>query len=690
MDNMNLEIEEWKQMLLKMSNPDFFEVMKNYFGEVKTPFNKHNLISDLINFLSKEETKEKIIKLIDTYDAKILSAIAILDDPDIETLHYFAANSSTYSAFSLRLINLEERLLIYKANSNNKSYIRLNPVLKQAITDEIVSSEFIFPSIQAIESDSTFPWLTDSLVLAFLSIIIKKPNLLKSDGSFRKKVEQDFLSLIPDLERDFCDSSAIDIIKQALINLNLVKIDGCELIVKIDELKKFSKISTEDLFLNVIAATLLPYCESKFREDTANITRKLTALFVIISSILKTFPNDRAYSRTICSKFINYSAREFTDLKFDTEMILEGLMQHSLLKKIDDRHYKKNSLIDLNQRPDYSQYKQIVAEANFEITLKPWAEFSRAIIIPLIADLKKFDTYPHYIITKESFFRTLNHGYSVRKIIKYLEDMNKTPIPQNISVTFENWESEFRQIRLMHGVVLKISPEKQYLVENTKKLDKWILEKLADGLYLFSLEDREEWSTALCELGISPLPKIEYFYNNINTKFNMSLISIYETKIPINLSHTENEDLILNKINKNIENDEANTKFKDIIDNLRVTKAQKDDMLARVEKKLVLFPEQITKNRTPGTVREATGLDYRGKLQQVKEALKNGNEILEITSIISTEGSISYLVHPIELRKDKTNYILEGFAYPFRDAFSMEVGKISKVRRLRTSLFAPK
>lgn len=688
MEIINKEIEEWKDTFLQMANDDFFEVMKNYFGTVKTPFNKHSLISNLTTFLSTEETKKQIIKLIDSYDAKILSGIAILKNPDVDTLYEFASNNSSYNAFSLRLINLEERLLIYTSSENNRSIIKLNPILKDILIDSVISSDFIFPSINSTMQANIFPWLTDSLMLAFLSIIIKKPKLLKTDQTFRKKAEEELLTLIPELNREFCNIPATEVLKRSLLELDLLKIEEYDLNVNIEKLKNFSKIKTQNLFLNLISSTLLPFCEGKTKDiDTK---RKLTALFSLISSLLKTLPDDKAYSKKTFGKFIDFYTKDFSDLKFNYNMIIEGLCQHNLLEKVEDNKYKKNPLIKLERKTDYSEYQQIIMGANFEITLKPGANFSRAIIIPLIADLEKFDTYPQYVINKESFFRTLNYGYDVKKITRYLEDMNKESIPQNILITFENWEKEFREVRLLHGIVLKVSPEKEYLVESTQKLDKWILEKLGKGLYLFSQDNIVQWSVALEELGISPLPKIEYLSEEIDLDFNKSRVTVDETRTGINLNLNNDRKKIMTQINKNIKENEKDCDFSQLIDKLRFTKVQKDDMHARVERKLILFPDQITNNKSPSTVREASGLDYRGKLLQVKEALKNKNEILEITTINSPEDNLSLLIQATELRKEGNIYTLEGYSYPLHESFSIEIGKILKVRRLRTSLFAPR
>ena len=53
-------IMEWRKAILKLPDQKFFDLMTFYLGEIKTPFNKQNLIDDLSAFLRKESVQEKI------------------------------------------------------------------------------------------------------------------------------------------------------------------------------------------------------------------------------------------------------------------------------------------------------------------------------------------------------------------------------------------------------------------------------------------------------------------------------------------------------------------------------------------------------------------------------------------------------------------------------------------------------
>ena len=47
--------DTFQSALLTLPDDAFFELIRNYLGPVKTPFNKHTLIARLVSFLRKPE-----------------------------------------------------------------------------------------------------------------------------------------------------------------------------------------------------------------------------------------------------------------------------------------------------------------------------------------------------------------------------------------------------------------------------------------------------------------------------------------------------------------------------------------------------------------------------------------------------------------------------------------------------------
>ena len=44
----------WRESLTTMKDTHFFDLLRMYLGEIKTPYNKQNLIENLSSFLRKE------------------------------------------------------------------------------------------------------------------------------------------------------------------------------------------------------------------------------------------------------------------------------------------------------------------------------------------------------------------------------------------------------------------------------------------------------------------------------------------------------------------------------------------------------------------------------------------------------------------------------------------------------------
>jgi hypothetical protein len=69
--------EAFKTLLNRYSEENYFYLVRNYLGLVKTPFHKPALTTKLCNFFSQPEIEEKVLALIDEMDQIILSLVNI-------------------------------------------------------------------------------------------------------------------------------------------------------------------------------------------------------------------------------------------------------------------------------------------------------------------------------------------------------------------------------------------------------------------------------------------------------------------------------------------------------------------------------------------------------------------------------------------------------------------------------------
>ncbi len=72
------EISRWEEAIISLPDEQFFNTMRLYLGEIKTPYNKQRLTQKLASFIYNEKNSNSIITLLDSFDVKILTAISII------------------------------------------------------------------------------------------------------------------------------------------------------------------------------------------------------------------------------------------------------------------------------------------------------------------------------------------------------------------------------------------------------------------------------------------------------------------------------------------------------------------------------------------------------------------------------------------------------------------------------------
>ena len=82
-------------------------------------------------------------------------------------------------------------------------------------------------------------------------------------------------------------------------------------------------------------------------------------------------------------------------------------------------------------------------------------------------------------------------------------------------------------------------------------------------------------------------------------------------------------------------------------------------------------------------------MDYIGKIRLIERAIDSKSELLEVTFGNPIEKLSTYLVKPVDLDKSKEDLLLNAISLPEEDKIQLIVRKMSKVKRLKSSLFAP-
>jgi hypothetical protein len=185
-------VERWKRAFVTLSDSAFFDIVRNYLGDIKTPFNKHALVTSLEAFLRNAETRKRIVALVTEEDARILSALDFLGTAKLAVLTDLFQGDIPYLELHRRLLNLEDRLLVYTERGADGDYILINPFLEENLRDSVIGADIVFPSIPGPPGAGDFPspWMTDSFLIAFLSFLLGDSSVYKAGGSVKKKFEE--------------------------------------------------------------------------------------------------------------------------------------------------------------------------------------------------------------------------------------------------------------------------------------------------------------------------------------------------------------------------------------------------------------------------------------------------------------------------------------------------------------------
>ena len=217
------KIIEWRETLSGMENQQFFSLIHLYLGEVKTPYNKQNLIEQLSSFLRKEENQNLIFNMLSEKDILILNAIYFIQNCTQEKLSTFFTGTFSFALLYESLINLEERLLVYKKiDSENKTHCyKINPIIEKKLLSILKLSALLpIPQIENFQTkiiDKNNFQITPLLLGAIYSLVNLNPDLCKIDGTFKKKIQNNFSNFFSSIT----DASFIIQIINALKNLSL-------------------------------------------------------------------------------------------------------------------------------------------------------------------------------------------------------------------------------------------------------------------------------------------------------------------------------------------------------------------------------------------------------------------------------------------------------------------------------------
>ncbi len=689
------KIIDWRETLSSMDNQQFFSLIHLYLGEVKTPYNKQNLIEQLSAFLRKEENQNLIFNMLSENDILILNAIYFIPDVTQEKLSSFFTGTFNFATLYENLINLEERLLIYKKIDleNKTSYYKINPIIEKKLF-AILKLSTLLPEPTVNESTSNFIdsqnfQITPLLLSAIYSLVNLNPDLCKLDGTFKKKFESNFSKLFPSIS----DSKFVIQIISSLKNLSLFTQTENSLEINQAKWNNFSKLSFTEQYIYLAISSDLKFSQSDLHKKA-----------ILISTILENISEKGFTKNTLyrCAYLINENL-SYQNFSFSSKSRLSFILNNDKTSNINfsnDISSLINNLIkfgilvqsyhDINDEPVYTISKNFIlskesfssakilnVDAGFLVTIFPGANLNSLLEIINFMEFTRYDTILQMEITKKSCIKAFDSKETPKSIFEKLQNYCNHELSQNLKVSIEDWYENYLSAQIYHGFVLKVSEAKQILIENNPEISKHIKLNLAPGIYLLDFSSQEEAQS------IIEKSQLDFIGCVKNTEKEISTLPFQNFSAVKNLFDSTPSEV---QPNAQIKNDLIK-ELKNHLESMELTKEQYEDLLNRINRKIIISKTQLRKETVRAEKIEAFGMDFSGKIHVIENAISS-RSLIELTYEATDlpEGKNIILCTPLILTREATDTFVDVLIEPEKTQKTLSLASAISVKKIRGAI----
>ena len=431
--------EEWRKLIFDLSDQAFFDLVRNYLGDIHTPFNKHKLLDQLEHFLLNRTNLEQLFSMIDSSDAALLSAIDLLGTASVKELYALFSDEKPYYSFYTHLLNLEERMLICPVRGEKGAQsVVISPLFREEIRKKVIDIDLLLGCKKATAKKSAgCCWYDTPVISAAVSWILSKKGKAQS--------------------LEYAET-----VKEILIRQNLFHQSGRNLIPVMENFRKLFTLDNQEIRRFFIQS----YLSSDPLEG----------------NLYENMRDDRSYSESafrrlaLCTSYLaGVDAGDINQHK-------ENFLKAGLAVEEGAGLRKVTSVSDPSDG-------KIVVQPDFSLFVQGFLPFKESIILAFYSEIRKQDLISRYEITRESFMRGIRLGISPSSFIGLLEAKSGSELPQNILFSLKSWEEECQGISVYRGCIIKVDARFSNLLDNNSTFKKYVQEKLSEGIYIISDED---------------------------------------------------------------------------------------------------------------------------------------------------------------------------------------------------------
>ena len=664
-------ILQWRESLIKLPDYHFFELMRIYLGEVKTPYNKQKLIEELSSFLRKESTKAAITYLLAEKEILVLTAICFLSEPSQEKLAAFFSSDFSFAELYEMLLNLEERLIIYRYSENRKTAFSLNPLLEASILPYIDIS-LLIPSENAAAPESSTEFVSSSLLAALYSFCFHEHDVCKNDGVLKKRTEVL-------LQNIFSAAGSIDVLQSiiyALVNLSLFQQNESRLVPDAQKWEKFAELSELEQYAYICVAACGHFTRSKLAEYTKLVLNVLSVVpgggfskpILNRCALLIREKSSGSFELKKSRLFNLLSDDGAVDGEINISTLIDNMVRFGLIAEKDGVYFTNRSYNNT------AGENQLAMNPDYTVTLLPGVPLKDLLLPACFLKIVSYDTVSFYELSRESCNRAFDAGISAETIVQTLNGFSTHGLSQNMLYSVNDWFSSYQSVMLYKGYVLKVSKEKDRFIETNTVFSDLITCKLADGVYLLNIDTEEDAAKILKNCGLDYVgtagkneQKASAFpFASLQTDENI----FPQSKQIVQCSDDAEKEKIFSVLLQELEK-------KDF------TEEQKEGLLSRIRRKVVLSPVQLRGDSIRFERIEAGGMDFSGKVHIAEHALSSHSMV----ELVFDDDTGIVLGTPVSIEKKEGDAIMKIVVEPDKKSMTFSIGRANSIKRIPGSIF---
>lgn len=712
------KIIQWRESFITLPDSHFFEIIRMYLGEIKSPFNKQKLVEELGSFLRKEDNRRLIISLLSENDVEILAAISAITDCTQEKLASFFNGSFTFTQLYERLLNFEERLLIYRYvdKSTSRQIIDINPMLEETLSPYISIDKVLYPSPVAKVNFDVNTALSPELIASYISFTGKNKDLCKQDGTLKKRAAAEAKKYFG--ER----AELLQSLTTAFINLSLFTEtpEGFEInqsrlnaFAQLDDVKQYAFLCVAS-FGHFSRQTLVRRAklliDTAFSTGDAGFDRKV----IVRNALLISEKKDSApglsaiggggrfaqmMARASAAENNNGDSGEKDSRGEDGASVMDQMFETAVMMGFFDKkgrtesnenvyvtgYFLKNRAV---QNPNSAGGSKVLSvDAAFNVTLLPGLKLRELMSLVAMMDLKQFDTAAVFEINKKSVMRAFDAGFTKEKILDLLQEYSAYELPQNLVVSVNDWSLTYNSANLYKGFVLQVSGENSRIVENNRAIAPHIVKTLAPGIYILDCIDDQEMKTILESSGLDFIGKIKDCSRRTESAMFPDFAYQIENTAAASAADSD-RNLAAGSLSTDQERNDHFEKMRAVLESMTMGAEQKDGLLLRIKRKIILNETQLKPETVHFERLEAGGMDFNGKVHIIESAIKNRDMIeMEYADLRMNEGKpLQIIGQPLSIEKHEYDTIMRMIIEPEQIEENFSVSRASFVKRVRGSV----